>query len=332
MKEKVGILLLVLLLCCGFADDGQELPSLQGRLVYHSYVSYDDKGSRLCVFDFESGEMRDISEEISAINPGVEHAMNGHFGSATDIVFMAMELNQWGYDHWYVYHYNLDTKALTNLVAGSEYNYEDPKYAPDGSRIVMKRRIWQDDDWSYSLVEMDMSTKDLTVLLEDGYENSMPYYSRGGNRIYYAQYDGVESKIYSLNRADLQVREEYAEQGVYAYYPVVRWTGQEEVYFSKWHSSSNRADKIAQLTQTGYALLPFNTQEAADYSDACPVGEGYMMLSATLDGTYDLYLADCETGELWPMSLYSPAINTDHRNELGAHYRIKALGPTKNPL
>lgn len=326
MKRKILVFALIItLLCCGFKGaphkSSQIQPSLTGKMVYHSYVDYSDKGSNLFVYDFATGKLRNISTEIAQINSGLEHAMNGHFNSSsTELVFMAMELNQWGYDHWYVYQYNLETGKLTNLVTGSEYNYEDPKYSPDGNYITMKRRIWKNDDWSYSLVEMNLRTKKIKVLVDNGYENSMPYYSQDGNRVYYAQYDGTESQIYSVNRTNLSIKEEYAEQGVYAYYPVVRWSQQEEVYFSKWESANNQADKIAKLTSNSFELLPFNTQSGTNYSDASPVEDQYMIFSSTENGSYDLYIADCKTGSVWSLDLYAKSINSIGRNELGAHY------------
>ena len=67
--------------------------------------------------------------------------------------------------------------------------------------------------------------------------------------------------------------------------------------------------------------LAFNKQNA-DYSDACPIGNEWLILVSTRSdskGGYDLYIANETSGAIYPLSDYNSSINTS-KNELGPDY------------
>jgi hypothetical protein len=103
------------------------------------------------------------------------------------------------------------------------------------------------------------------------------------------------------------------------FYPIRDTIGQ--FLYSRTVSSTNLYGQIYLYNGSASVSLPFNTPDA-DYSDAFPVGTQYIVLSSTKlggRGGYDLYIADRNTGALWPLSGYNSAVNTP-REELGAAY------------
>ena len=67
--------------------------------------------------------------------------------------------------------------------------------------------------------------------------------------------------------------------------------------------------------------LAFNRTDA-DYSDACPVSSGWLVLCSTRsdsEGGYDLYIAHESSGAIYSLDKYNGSINTE-KNELGASY------------
>ncbi len=297
-------------------------PEIQGKLIYHTYSSYDARDSQLYLFDFETKELSCINDFIN----GTYHTINACFNSdGTEIVFMGLT-NQYGEETWNIFKYTLETKELEQLTY--DYRNEDPKFSPDGTKIIYKQGRWSSslDQMIYSLCELDLETKEVRVVTNDIIEKSMPYYSHDGESIYYMEGVGAESRICNtyLDESFI-VNEVYNEPGTYAYYPVIY---EDSLYFTRFYSRENANDIIVKMnTKSNEIVVPaFNN---ADYncSDACPIGEDLLIVSSTKSegkGGYDLYMVDEVTGETWPLDRYNEDINNEYE-QLGASCYVEHI-------
>ena len=279
----------------GWAD--AELP--KGWLLWHSYKSYADLDSELYLRT-PDGTVRTVSGDFI-------HAMNGSFGcSPEQFTFMAIDKAA---DEWDIYLY--DNGEIANLTQNSGFRNEDPKFSPDGRTIVFKRGRWDDsaDGFIYDLALLDVKTREVTMLTSDFTEEAMPCFSADGKYIYYAGYtDGIGS----ICRLDLNTKTAvtiFSESGVNAYYPIVSG---DMLYFTKWHSADNHCDQIMCYDGEEMTSAPFDSDKY-DCSDACPVSDGKMVFSSTMNGGYDLYFYD--GSRISPLT----ELNSD-KNELGADF------------
>lgn len=273
----------------------------QGWLLWHSYSEYSAMDSRLY--------LRTPQGKISEISGDFVHAMNGDFGSSPcDIVFMAIDSSA---DEWDIYRYNAINGQITNLTEKSGFRNEDPKFSPDGKKVVFKRGYWDNsrNDFTYNLAEMELSNGEITMLTDDTNEQSMPYYSENGKYIYYSEYINGISSIHRLNRESGKTEEIFAEKDVTAYYPVVHG---EDLYFTKWNSADNGNDMIVKYNGDTVTTLPFNSADF-NVSDACPVSADAMIYSSTQNGNYDLY---CYNGS----ENFSFDFGNTEKHELGAAF------------
>ncbi len=292
MKRKLTLLLAVLLyavLPLNISATAEE-PFDEGFLLFHRYSSYTAQDSRLFLLNTSTEKATEIS------GSGFYHAMNGDFGSHPyDIVFMAITTEA---DAWDLYRYNVITGTIVNLTENSGSRNEDPKFSPDGRSIVFKHGWWDNasNGFVYELAELSLDTMEVTLLTDGAAEESMPYYSDDGAWIYYAQSGSDADGIYRLDRNTLKTEAVYTGLD-HAYYPI---TLGDALYFTKWHSSDNPTDCIMSLSD---GILPF-CDTSANYSDPCPLPDGRMIFSSTVNGSYDLYhwdgvdstpLTDCNT-------------------------------------
>lgn len=278
-KISLAAALLPLVLCNKDAFAASD--SYKGILLYHSYSSYEAMDSRLIL-----GNSPDSFTEISS--DGFIHAMNGDFGSVPcDIIFMAIDPAA---DEWDIFRYNSFSGKLVNLTENSGFRNEDPKFSPDGNSIIFKRGYWsnESDCFIYDLAELDLRTKETTMLTNDISEDSMPCYSADGDTVYYARLSGDISEIYAYSKSTGETTEVYSQEGVYAYYPM---TCGDNLCFTRWHSSENHTDCIAQLTQSGAEILPF-CSPYFNCSDVFPISDNAFIYSSTQNGSYDLFLYD----------------------------------------
>lgn len=290
-------------------ESDTERPALKGRMVYHNYSSYDAGDSKLYIYDFASNDLQLISNGWTT----VRHAMNGHFSNdGKTITFMGIGTAT---DSWDIFIYEPGSgKQPENLTPKGNFRDEDPKFSSDGKKICFKR--------DGHLSEIDVTTKAIKVLCDvAGVDFGMPYYSTSGERIVFGGSRDSETFIGCWDLTASRMTILYDQPGTVEYYPIT--IDDETFYYTGHMSSSNPYDQLYIGYWDGGASrrLPFNTTNA-DYSDACPVSSGWLILCSTRQdsrGQYDLYIANDSSGAIYSLSDYNPAINTN-LNELGASY------------
>lgn len=287
-------------------------PALSGRVVYHNYTSYDAMDSRMYVYDFASDNL----QEISTAWTNVRHPMNAHFSpDGKSITFMGIGVAT---DSWDIFTYELGSSLQPeNLTSQGAYRDEDPKYSFDGTKICFKR--------NGHLSEIELASKSVRVLSgDDGIEYGMPYYSVSGDKIVFGGGSGSETFIGLWDIASAKMSKLYDKEGTVEYYPIT--IDEESFYYTGHVSASSPYDQlyIGHWDGSAAQYLPFNKTNA-DYSDACPVSDNWLILCSTRQGSrgqYDLYIANKLTGAIYPLSDYNDSINTA-KSELGASYTTK---------
>ena len=295
------------MLCVVSIHGKSDLPFLSGRLVYHSYTNYDNEDSQLYMYDFKTQKLSCISDSFD----GVHHCMNAMFHPTKEqITFMGISDS----DQWDIFIYDDSEKTLRNVTHKRRGSHEDPKYSPDGSRIVFKETVGD----ICRICEYSLMDHKFTILKSSREELSMPYYSSDGECIYYARGDGSHSKIMKLIRH--KSTRLYRRKQIESYYPIASEYGN-TLYFSRWYSHKNHSDQIYSLNlkKNNATRLKFNKKNC-DTSDFCEVSRKYAIVSSTRgNGTYDLYLVPIKGRKAINLNRYCKKINTKN-NELGADY------------
>ncbi|MBQ8998555.1 MAG: PD40 domain-containing protein, partial [Clostridium sp.] len=282
IKNKVYIIKIALSLYAismiGYVN-AQSMPQIQGKLVYHTYESYDARDSKIYLFDFETKKLSCINDFIE----GTYHTMNASFNlDGTKIVFMGIT-NQQGVEEWNIFIYKLASNELEQLT----YNLrnEDPKFSPDGSKVVYKQGEWSSDldKMIYSLCEIDLQTKEIKKITNDIVEKSMPYYSSDGESVYYMEGTGTQSRICSIKLdGSFEVTEIFSEENAQVYYPIIY---HDNLYFTKFYSKDNLNDIIVKMDiNSGEITVPIFNSEFSNSSDACPLSDELLVISSTKPG------------------------------------------------
>jgi tricorn protease-like protein len=277
--------------------------------VYHSYSCYNCNDSVLFLYDFKTNEKTVLSQNWPIIN-----SMNAHFSpDGKKIVFMGIsEIN----NSWDLYIFTLGANSQPiNLTPNSSGRDEDPKFSPDGTKIIFKQ--------NGVLKEMDLSGNIIRTFSVGNSEASMPYYTSDENSIVYAGNEPNNNtlNIYLYSITNNTTSALSALEKLEEYYPIV--IDNATFLFTRWEGLNNKNDQVylGYFNNTTPKRLPFNESDA-NFSDAYPVNSHTVIISSTKIGgigQYDLYLADMVTGKKWSLNLYNPYINSNN-NELGACY------------
>jgi hypothetical protein len=286
-----------------------------GRVVYHSYVSYGDGSSQLFVLNLANGVLTNLSSSWT----NLKDPMNAHWSpDGKKIVFMARPKKNGKYSTWFdIFLYTVgQAGSPANLTNTSSLHDEDPKFSPDGSKIVYKVR-------PSTLREMDLNGNILnTIISTSGQERSMPYYTADASGVWFSAQTPAGNSSASIHRIDLDGSHDLVAAdtpGVLDYYPVRDVVGQ--FLYTRWATTTNLHNQVYMFDGAQSIALPFNNP-TADYSDAYPINAQYVVLSSTQSGGqggFDLYIADRTTGAMWSLNSYNAGVNTK-REELGAAY------------
>ena len=283
---------------------------LQGRIIFHRYTNYDAWDGHLYLYEFGTRRLNCLSDRWQ-----IDHAINGNFSpDGKQIVFMGVPRGQHRGDAWDVYLWRLDSRAKPlNLTEQLGTRDEDPRFAPDGKRILFK----QDGE----IRIMDLANRRIQSIAFGGprAERSMPMFTLDGKQVVYAEGARKDMDVFLVDLSTGTRRPLAIERGIQEYFPVpldasrflyVRWTSQTDHHDQLW---------LGSLDGRTHEPLRFN-QLGSDSSDPYPIDARLVVYSSTRaggQGGYDLYLGDREDGASW--SLNSPGINTP-QEELGVCY------------
>lgn len=295
-------------------DTISQLPIKSGKVVFHRYDTYGD-AAQMFIYDFAINQLSFISKNWNIFNP-----INAHFNAdGNRIVFMgeATENGKWNIYTWEVG----SGQQPINLTAGDNCRDEDPKFSPDGKSICFKQTP---NGGVGNLKIMDLTGNILKNVTNNTIESGMPYFTNDGKALIYARGSGSTSDIYMVK---IDGSNNHALQNIknlQEYYPIA--LDSNSYLYTKWNSASNRNDQVyvGNFATATSSSMPFN-ESNADYSDAFPCGEKYVILSSDRSGSigaYDLYIADIKIGKIWSLTNYNAAINSN-KNELGACYSSK---------
>ena len=278
--------------------------------MFHRYTNYDAWDGRIYLYDFAAKRLRCLSERWE-----IDHAINANFSpDGKQIVFMGVPRGQHRGDAWDVYLWKLDSPAKpVNLTEGPARRDEDPRFAPDGKRIVFK----QDGE----IRIMDLANRQVQAIPFGGAkaERSMPMFTSDEESVVYAEGARKDMDLFSINVADGVRRPLAIEPEVQEYFPVpldasrflfVRWTNQNDHHDQVW---------LGSLDGRTREPLRFN-QPGTDTSDPFPIDDRLVLFSSNRPpgkGGYDLWLGDREDGASWPLSALG--INSP-QDELGVSY------------
>ncbi|MDD7885079.1 carbohydrate-binding protein [Flavivirga sp. 57AJ16] len=297
--------------CTNLFSQTSNAPSLSGKILYHHYSDYSAWDAEMFILDLSDNSVTNISSGWN-----IDHEMNGVFSpDGTKIAFMGDQIG--GTRNWDIFLWTVGGGEPVNLTNGGGRD-EDPKFSPDGTKIVYKS--------NGDIYEMDLNGNVLGNLTNSSEEESMPFYTADGSKILFMEGVGSSANISIIN-VDGSNRSVMADNvNMHDYYPIVRDAS--SFFYTSWVSPSDGHDQLHLKYYSGSdILLPFNTS-SADYSDATPVGSDYVVLSSTKSGGqggYDLYIANINTGDIWSLDSYNSSVNSVYE-DLGACYFTSSTG------
>ena len=306
-------------------------PALTGRLLYHSYLKYNDATSQIYLYDFREKKLTQVSQPKWEIRD----PMNAHFSpDGKYITFMGAQRGI-----WYIYILKAgSTDFPTNLTYGmGAERSEDPNFSRDGKHIVFKQ------DGDIKMLDLDYSEKDgvkvtkVTNITNDkmAVEESMPYLSFDGKSVLYSS--GTEAAKTTIYKKGLNLDEGTSSgsgpctplnapepvaalEHIAQYFPIFL-DNQDTMVYARWKDAKNQNDQIylKKLNSKAKPIeLALNDCDE-DNSDPASAGNGRLFFSSTTGtGHYTIFLGDIKTGERWSVE---PIKTKDSNNlQLGADY------------
>lgn len=288
----------------------------KGKVIYHSYTDYPSGDSKMYMFNFSTKTLTCLSDPWT----GVYNCMNASFSpDGKRIVFMGFEKDT---DDWNIFLYTFGQDQPVNLTKSNGFQNEDPKFSPDGNKVIIKQTKKQTKNNLYRISEIDLKNN-ITRDIFNGHlaPTSMPYYSVDGSKIYYVLDNDSKADIYSVKVDGTDNSPVCISNNIQEYYPIAKDIN--SFYYTMSVSETNDCDQIYvknTLLNTS-VKLPFN-ESNSNFSDACQVDGTNLILSSTKPGgkgCYDLYIGNQDEKNLVSFNKYNKSINTS-LNELGATY------------
>uniref|UniRef100_UPI0032176F75 InlB B-repeat-containing protein n=1 Tax=uncultured Draconibacterium sp. TaxID=1573823 RepID=UPI0032176F75 len=279
-------------------------PLSDGILVYHAYTNYESTwDSKLYTYNFSTGTKKEISSGWN-----IDHEMNAVASpDGSKIVFMGD--NSGEPRDWDIYIWDINSSSSPqNLTNGNNLRDEDPRFSPDGSKIIFK----QNGD----IKVMDLNGEILSNVTSDGSTNeeSMPFFNANETKIVYARGAKATSDIYVINSDGTNQTPLYNESSLCEYFPVFK--DNSTFFYTRWVSTNDEHDQIYLGDYSGNSERLSINEYTSDNSDASPVGSDYLFFSSTRNGSgYDLFLGQISTGEVWNLNDFG--INST-KEDLGA--------------
>jgi Tol biopolymer transport system component len=298
--------------------------SVSGRLVYHSYINYNDGSSNLFLKDFRYNTLVQLNQSFWNITD----PMNAHFSpNGRYLTFMGKQNSRCNIFIWKI-DSSLAPQSLSHNSQITGNTSEDPKFSADGNYIVYKHNgdivlghlNYTNTNAPYIDISWNITTDNYAI------EESMPYLSTDGKSVYYSQSARENSAIYQINYTltnnQLFVNPPRAianRQGIAEYYPVVK---NNAVFFTGWKDTVGKRDQIYVLNSYGNnQAIELNLNDCnADDSDPMPIDAAHIVFSSTRGNSpfYNLYVGNISTGNVWSLNKFG--VNQPQRQQLGVTY------------
>ena len=289
-------------------------PKLDGTLIYHRYSSYQAWDATLWTIDLPTGALTQVGQAWrSMISP-----INAHFSADGQLITFMGSAAGLPENEWDVFTSRWNGREWsepTNLTGPNGARDEDPKFSPDGTRIVYKE--------DGVLVSMAPDGSGKSYLTKGKPESSMPYVTANGKDILFER----GGDIYLLkDGAEIKM---YAGAGESSYYPI----GLDNTSFLYTRVQSTRHDAIMRGFFDGSASTSyfFNSTDW-DTSDSYPYADGSRYIFyVTGDyliphGGYNLAFADLKTSKRYDIDEFYRKVRTTDINteeqELGPAWSL----------
>jgi hypothetical protein len=313
MGKRVVVSLLIALatgIALFISNPGASEPSLDGTLIFHRYTDYQAWDATLWMIDLPTGNLTQVGRDwVGMVSP-----INAHFSKNGQLITFMGSDSSLPEKEWDVFTSRWNGQGWSeplNLTGPNGARDEDPKFSPDGQRIIYKE--------DGVLVTMMADGGNKIYLTKGEPESSMPYFAANGRDILFER----SGDIYLLRNG--QQLKMFAGQGQSSYYPIS--LDNQSFLYTRVQNSKHDAIMRGFFDGTPSISYFFNSTDW-DTSDSFPYGEGtHYIFYVTGDfliphGGYNLAFADLKNEKRFDIDdLYRKAGTTDINSE------YQELGP-----